>query len=271
MARFPFFRSRTMLAIMPKRVDICGAVKAAASVLVDSFSCDDLVVDRAEFLRNEPAACEIFHKLNLTQDDSRIKFAANFLISLATFVVAACYRGYDGPCLSNAKSVHTVSESQPSQKSGGWLRIREGDMEAFGFSWKRTRLASLERSARCLDPKPSRRTWHNRFLFESGNRRRAIKPTAKFTTWLFRITRNLVFNELRRKRHFADQSEELAEPIERAEKEPDQVLLGENFSLLFRMPSTNSRNPSEWRSSCGVTRKCLTKKSRKSWEQPSRR
>ena len=51
------------------------------------------------------------------------------------------------------------------------------------------------------------------------------QPTAKFTTWLFRITRNLVFNELRRKRHFADQSEEIAEPTERAEREPDQVLL----------------------------------------------
>ena len=30
------------------------------------------------------------------------------------------------------------------------------------------------------------------------------EPTAKFTTWLFKITRNLVFNELRRrKRHLA--------------------------------------------------------------------
>jgi RNA polymerase sigma-70 factor (ECF subfamily) len=51
------------------------------------------------------------------------------------------------------------------------------------------------------------------------------RPTAKFTTWLFRITRNLVFNELRRKRHFADQPDEVAEPIERAEREPDRVLL----------------------------------------------
>ena len=81
MARFPFFRSRTMLAIKPKRIDIRGAIEARCFVLVDSFSCHDLIADRAQFLRNEPGACEIFHKLNLTQDDSRIKLAANFLIS----------------------------------------------------------------------------------------------------------------------------------------------------------------------------------------------
>jgi RNA polymerase sigma factor (sigma-70 family) len=51
------------------------------------------------------------------------------------------------------------------------------------------------------------------------------QPTAKFTTWLFRITRNLVFNELRRKRHFIDQIEDIPEPAERPDKEPDQMLL----------------------------------------------
>ena len=60
------------------------------------------------------------------------------------------------------------------------------------------------------------------------------RPTAKFTTWLFRITRNLVFNELRRKRHFVDQTEEISEATERAEKEPDQVLLEEELQLAVQ-------------------------------------
>jgi RNA polymerase sigma-70 factor (ECF subfamily) len=51
------------------------------------------------------------------------------------------------------------------------------------------------------------------------------RPTAKFTTWLFRITRNLVFNELRRKRHFVDQADEMPEPTERRDQEPDKVLM----------------------------------------------
>jgi hypothetical protein len=58
-------------------------------------------------LRNEAYACEIFHKLNLTQYDSPIKLAANFLRSEATFGVAACCRGYDESCPSNVESVHT--------------------------------------------------------------------------------------------------------------------------------------------------------------------
>ena len=61
-------------------INVCGAIEPRRFVLVDSFSCHDLVTDRAQFLRNEPGACEIFHKLNLTQDDSRIKLAATFLI-----------------------------------------------------------------------------------------------------------------------------------------------------------------------------------------------
>jgi RNA polymerase sigma-70 factor (ECF subfamily) len=42
------------------------------------------------------------------------------------------------------------------------------------------------------------------------------EPTAKFTTWLFKITRNLVFNELRRrKRHPAQSLESLTEEGDR--------------------------------------------------------
>lgn len=51
------------------------------------------------------------------------------------------------------------------------------------------------------------------------------RPTAKFTTWLFRITRNLVFNELRRRRHFVDRVDEIPEPTGRRDQEPDQVLM----------------------------------------------
>ena len=93
----------------PERIDVGGAIETRRFVLVDSFSCHDLIADRAQFLRNEPDACEIFHKLNLTQDDSRIKLAANFLISKATFGVAPCCRGYDESCPSNVKSVHAAS------------------------------------------------------------------------------------------------------------------------------------------------------------------
>src|SRR3989442_6999143 len=60
------------------------------------------------------------------------------------------------------------------------------------------------------------------------------EPTAKFTTWLFKITRNLVFNELRRrKRHPAQSLDAAAQddrPFQTADpgvKPPDTARLDE--------------------------------------------
>ncbi len=60
-------------------------------------------------------------------------------------------------------------------------------------------------------------------------------PTAKFTTWLLTITRNLVFNEIRRrKRHPAEtldvhQGEESLPLPDRAGRKPDEVLLDDEL------------------------------------------
>ena len=59
------------------------------------------------------------------------------------------------------------------------------------------------------------------------------EPTAKFTTWLFKITRNLIFNEVRRrKRHPASSLDETVaagdrpmQTIDRNAKAPDSTLL----------------------------------------------
>jgi RNA polymerase sigma-70 factor, ECF subfamily len=57
------------------------------------------------------------------------------------------------------------------------------------------------------------------------------QPTAKFTTWLFKITRNLVFNELRRrKRHPVtplshEEEEHFFQPADSAGMSPDASLL----------------------------------------------
>jgi hypothetical protein len=93
----------------PERIDVGGAIESRSFVLVDPLSGDDLIADRAQFLRNEADACEIFHKFNLTQDHSFIKLATNFLISKATFGVAPCCRGYDESCPSNVRSFYAAS------------------------------------------------------------------------------------------------------------------------------------------------------------------
>src|SRR5215472_9989818 len=58
---------------------------------------------------------------------------------------------------------------------------------------------------------------------------RRYVPRAKFTTWLLKITRNLVFNEMRRTNLFWNR----------------------NCSRLLRKRFNGSRRPNEWRSYCG--------------------
>ncbi len=67
------------------------------------------------------------------------------------------------------------------------------------------------------------------------------EPTAKFTTWLFKITRNLVFNELRRrKRHPAqslDDTSEDRQPLQAPDpgaKAPDESLLNEEMQVAIQ-------------------------------------
>jgi RNA polymerase sigma-70 factor (ECF subfamily) len=68
------------------------------------------------------------------------------------------------------------------------------------------------------------------------------EPTAKFTTWLFKITRNLVFNELRRrKRHPAQSLDQTfyeddrpREAPDHATKAPDRTLLDEEMQAAIQ-------------------------------------
>jgi len=78
-------------------------------------------------------------------------------------------------------------------------------------------------------------------LWKSAGR---YEPTAKFTTWLFKITRNLVFNELRRrKRHPATSLDRPLDPNEPARtlqtadpnvKAPDTALLDDEMQAAIQ-------------------------------------
>ena len=68
------------------------------------------------------------------------------------------------------------------------------------------------------------------------------EPTAKFTTWLFKITRNLVFNELRRRKRHPTQSLDVSanaddRPLQTADanaKAPDTALLDEEMQSAIQ-------------------------------------
>ena len=129
-------------------------------------------------------------------------------------------------------SIPPVDSPEPEIE---WMaRIREGDMEALRLLVETHQARIIGTISKMLGSDAESEDLAQQVFIRVWKSAPRYKPTAKFTTWLFRITRNLVFNELRRKRHFADQAEEIPEPTARADKEPDQVLLEEELQLAIQ-------------------------------------
>ena len=117
------------------------------------------------------------------------------------------------------------SPSTPEPEIEWMARIRDGDMEAFRLLVEAHQSRVINTISKLLGSDAEAEDLAQQVFIRVWRSAARYQPTAKFTTWLFRITRNLVFNELRRRKHFANQGEDSPEPVERAEREPDRVLL----------------------------------------------
>jgi RNA polymerase sigma-70 factor, ECF subfamily len=137
-----------------------------------------------------------------------------------------------------------MSSSESDQPEIEWMqRIRDGDMEAFRLLVEAHQARVVGTVSKMLGSDAEAEDLAQQVFIRVWRSAPRYKPTAKFTTWLFRITRNLVFNEMRRKRHFVDHTEDIAEPAERKERGPDQVLLEEELQVaiqdaISRLPET---------------------------------
>jgi RNA polymerase sigma-70 factor, ECF subfamily len=128
-----------------------------------------------------------------------------------------------------------MSSSESDQPEIEWMRrIREGDMEAFKLLVETHQSRIVGTISKMLGSDVEAEDLAQQVFIRVWRSAPRYKPTAKFTTWLFRITRNLVFNEMRRKRHFVDQTDDLVEPVERKERGPDQVLLEEELQMAIQ-------------------------------------
>jgi RNA polymerase sigma-70 factor (ECF subfamily) len=120
----------------------------------------------------------------------------------------------------------SMTDAESSEPEIAWMaRIREGDMEAFRLLVETHQARVIGTISKMLGSDAESEDLAQQVFIRVWKSASRYQPTAKFTTWLFRITRNLVFNELRRKRHIVEHSEEIPEPAERVEKEPDRLLL----------------------------------------------
>jgi RNA polymerase sigma-70 factor (ECF subfamily) len=127
-----------------------------------------------------------------------------------------------------------LSPSTPEPEIEWMARIRDGDMEAFRLLVEAHQSRVINTISKLLGSDAEAEDLAQQVFIRVWRSAARYQPTAKFTTWLFRITRNLVFNELRRRKHFADQGEDSPEPTERAEREPDRVLLEDELQKAIQ-------------------------------------
>lgn len=94
-----------------------------------------------------------------------------------------------------------------------WMeKVKKGDEEAFRLLIEAHQSRVIGTVAKMLGDATDSEDIAQQVFIRVWNSAARYQPTAKFTTWLFKITRNLVFNELRRrKRHPAAHLEQKEE------------------------------------------------------------
>jgi RNA polymerase sigma-70 factor (ECF subfamily) len=80
------------------------------------------------------------------------------------------------------------------------LRVRDGDLEAFETLVTRHQHSVVGTAAKMLGGTADAEDIGQQVFIRVWKHAARYQPSAKFTTWLMTITRNLVFNELRRRR-----------------------------------------------------------------------
>ena len=95
-----------------------------------------------------------------------------------------------------------------------WMdRVKHGDMEAFRELIEAHQTRVIGTVAKMLGDDTDAEDIAQQVFIRIWNSASRYEPNAKFTTWLFTITRNLVFNEARRRRRHP------ALPLEREQDE----------------------------------------------------
>lgn len=94
------------------------------------------------------------------------------------------------------------------------LRVRDGDTDAFRELVERHQRAVINTIHRAIGDAWEAEDLAQRVFLQVYRSAKRYQPTAKFTTWLFTITRNTILNEHRRRsRHAAESLEALQDPV----------------------------------------------------------
>lgn len=117
-------------------------------------------------------------------------------------------------------------------------RIAEGDDRAFASLVERHQNMVVGTVAKMLGNASEAEDISQQVFLRVWKHAKRYKPSAKFTTYLFTITRNLVFNEVRRRKRrnevSSDEREEFSRQLipDKAEHQPDQELARREFRAM---------------------------------------
>ncbi|MGD0061572.1 MAG: sigma-70 family RNA polymerase sigma factor [Verrucomicrobiia bacterium] len=113
------------------------------------------------------------------------------------------------------------------------LRVREGDTDALRELIERHQRVVINTIHRAIGDASEAEDLAQRVFVQVYRSAKRYKPTAKFTTWLFTITRNTILNEHRRRsRHPAESLDALQEPRD-------------SESAGWQAPDTTMRDPAQ--------------------------
>ncbi len=144
-------------------------------------------------------------------------------------------------------NVHAVSPAaglplSASDQDVYWMRrVAEGDMEAFQALIEVHQARVVGTVAKMLGDDVDSEDIAQQVFIRVWKSAARYQPTAKFTTWLFKITRNLVFNELRRrKRHPVtplqhEEEQHFFQPADCGGMSPDAALLDSELTDAIQM------------------------------------
>ena len=114
-----------------------------------------------------------------------------------------------------------------------WMgRVKLGDTEALGQLIETHQHRIIGTVAKILGDDSDAEDIAQQVFIRVWKSAARYEPTAKFTTWLFKITRNLVFNELRRRKRHPAQSLDAVNSDDRPMQLPDHGVKAPDTSLL---------------------------------------
>jgi len=139
-------------------------------------------------------------------------------------------------------SPHSATPLSPCDQDVYWMRrVAQGDMDAFQSLIEVHQARVVGTVAKMLGDDVDSEDIAQQVFIRVWKSARRYQPTAKFTTWLFKITRNLVFNELRRrKRHPVtplqlEEEEHFFQPADSGGMSPDASLLDSELNDAIQM------------------------------------